>query len=194
MTEPLKRLRALAPEEGDVEALERVARGELSALGVLYDRHYAAVLCFLQRISRASSEAEDLAQETFLVASRAAGSFDGRPSCRPWLYGIASRLMMHRGRSGARLKRFLDRFATHEHEPLQVSPHDLVIRRQEQQELSRAIAKLSSDKRIVLLLNEVEGLSCEEIARSLEIPVGTVWTRLHHARRQLRKQLERSAP
>jgi RNA polymerase sigma-70 factor (ECF subfamily) len=192
MSEPL-RSRLPSGAESDAEALARVADGDLSALGVLYDRHYRSVLQFAQRISRSSSEAEDLTQETFLAVGRAAGSFDGRASCKPWLFGIASRLMMHRGRSGRRLARFLARLTTHSAEP-HTTPHDALVSQQAQRELAQALSKLSSEKRLVLVLTEVEGLSCEEAAQSLQIPLGTVWTRLHHARNELRKQLKRSAP
>jgi RNA polymerase sigma-70 factor (ECF subfamily) len=156
---------------------------------VLYDRHYLPVFHFVQRVLRGGSDAEDIAQETFLTASRIAGTFDGRASCRPWLYGIAARLMLHRGRRAARLARFLSRLVAQPSEPALASPHELLMRSEAQDELSRALAKLSPEKRMVLVLAEVEGLPCEEIARALDIPLGTVWTRLHHARKALKKQL-----
>ena len=56
--------------------------------------------------------------------------------------------------------------------------------------VERALARLSEAKRVTLLMAEVEGLSCDEIAQALEIPIGTVWTRLHAARRELRQALE----
>jgi RNA polymerase sigma-70 factor, ECF subfamily len=186
----LKRTRSTASEENDAQALLRVAQGDMSALGVIYDRHYLPVLRFAQRVLRDSSEAEDVTQEAFLTASRVAGAFDGRPSCRPWLYGIVSRLMLHRGRGRTRLTRFLSRLVSQPQEA-STSPHEHVARRESGSELDRALATLSPEKRIVILLAEVEELSCEEIARTLQIPLGTVWTRLHHARKGLRKELER---
>ena len=56
-------------------------------------------------------------------------------------------------------------------------------------EVERALARLSDAKRVAILLAKVEGLSCDEIAEALQIPVGTVWTRLHAARRELRAAL-----
>jgi RNA polymerase sigma factor (sigma-70 family) len=184
----------VASVESDATALARIAEGDLSALGVLYDRHYLAVLRFVQRVLRGNHEAEDVCQETFLTASRVAGAFDGRSSCRPWLYGIASRLMLQRGRGAARLARFLARVTAHAVEPTPPSPHELLLRNELQDGLSRALDALATDKRVVLILAEVEGLSCAEIAQALSIPLGTVWTRLHHARRALRKQLARHLP
>jgi RNA polymerase sigma-70 factor (ECF subfamily) len=66
-----------------------------------------------------------------------------------------------------------------------VDPDRLLAARDELARVERAFAQLSDAKRSVLLMAEVEGMSCEEIAAALEIPVGTVWTRLHHARRHL---------
>jgi RNA polymerase sigma-70 factor (ECF subfamily) len=192
MTELLKRNRSALSEESDAQALMRVAQGDMSALGVVYDRHYLPVMRFAQRVLRDNSEAEDVTQEAFLTASRVAGSFDGRPSCRPWLYGITARLMLRRGRHRTRLSRFLGRLVTQPQES-PASPHEHMARQQSGSELERALAKLSAEKRIVILMAEVEELSCDEIARTLEIPLGTVWTRLHHARKGLRHELERRA-
>jgi RNA polymerase sigma-70 factor (ECF subfamily) len=101
--------------------------------------------------------------------------------------------VLQRGRSAARLARFLGRFTGHSPEPAP-SPHELVTQNEIQDELSSALGSLATEKRVVLILAEVEGLSCAEIAQALGIPLGTVWTRLHHARRALRKQLERRLP
>jgi RNA polymerase sigma-70 factor (ECF subfamily) len=161
----------------DAELLASIAAGELSALGALYDRHAPGLLRFARRV--APQEAEDLLQSTMLRVTRLAERFDGRtPSARAWLFAIMLRVAQERSRSlrrlGAALKRFaeLPRAAI---DPLEAAP-----------DLERALRRLSHAKRSVLLLSEVEGFTCEEIANMLEIPVGTVWTRLHHARRELR--------
>lgn len=186
--------KATLSAESDAEALARIAQGDLSALGVLYDRHYVSVLRFAQRVLRGSVEAEDVAQETFLTASRVASAFDGRSTSRPWLLGIASRIVLQRGRGAQRLARFMARFQEQPAEHAASSPHDLASRSELQSNLSRALASLAAEKRVVLVLAEVEGLTCPEIALALGIPLGTVWTRLHHARRELRKRLERHLP
>lgn len=161
----------------DAELLANIAAGELSALGSLYDRHAPGLLRFARRV--APQEAEDLLQSTMLRVTRLASRFDGRtPSARAWLFAIMLRVAQERSRSlrrlGAALKRFaeLPRAAI---DPLETAP-----------DLERGLCRLSHAKRSVLLLSEVEGFTCEEIANMLEIPVGTVWTRLHHARRELR--------
>jgi RNA polymerase sigma-70 factor (ECF subfamily) len=181
----------VSKEESDADAFARIVQGDIGALGAIYDRHYVAVLRFVQRLTRNSHDAEDLAQEVFLVAARVAATFDGRTSCRPWLFGIAARLFMHRTRRSARLRRFLERL-TFQPRSASDSPQEALLRRELGGELANALAKLSPEKRVVVIMIEVEGLSCDEVAQALSIPVGTVWTRLHHARRTMRKRLDRS--
>lgn len=163
--------------ENDAELLRQVAAGDLEALGQLYDRYFPAVLAFCRRA--AGQDAEDLAQETFLTAVRAAPNYDGREICRPWLLGIAARCVLHKRRSFARFQALLQRFANGSAAVDQRDP-DLTRR------LEQALAELPAAKRVVVILAEAEGLTGEEIAKQLGIPVGTVWTRLYHAKRQLR--------
>jgi len=123
-------------------------------------------------------DAEDIVQATFERVVKIAGSYDGRSSnARAWLFGIAVRILRERRRSFARLARALLHL---EREPKTVSAEE------GRGDLQRGLASLREPKRIVVLLAEVEGFTCEEIATMLGIPIGTVWTRLHHARRELR--------
>jgi len=162
----------------DAALLARVATGEVSALGVLYDRHAVGLLRFARRVD--PQEAEDLLQTTFLRVAQLAGRFDGRtPSARTWLFAIMMRIAQERSRSLRRFGAALKRLAALPRGPVSSSVDTA-------RDLDRALAQLSQAKRTVLLLAEVEGFTCEEIASMLEIPIGTVWTRLHHARRELR--------
>lgn len=170
--------------ENDIAALAAVARGDVGALGELYDRHARALLAFAAR-SVGARDAEDLVQITFLRAAKVAASFDGRSSgARAWLFGITARLVQERRRSFARLARALLRFDV----ALPAAPTD-----EARTDLRRGLARLTESKRVVLLLAEVEGFTCEEIATMLEVPIGTVWTRLHHARREMRAFYEGSS-
>lgn len=173
-------------EPTDAEVLSAVSAEELSALGILYDRHHARVLGFLIRATGGRADAEDLLQATFVTAGRAAGSFDGRESCLPWLLGIAGRLAFRHRRGLSRLRRALSRLQSEE-SPAAWDPTRQFGARDRLADVARALDRLSERKRIVLLLADVEGLSGEQIAESLGIPIGTVWTRLHHARNELRR-------
>ena len=189
MTAP-KRTIAAKAELSDAAALEALSNGHISALGVLYDRYQSTVSSFVRRATNDSSDAEDVVHATFMTAAKAAGNFDGRQSCRPWLVGIAARLLHRRKRGLSRWARALRELTVREGERY-TDPHRELSARDEVQRLSEALERLTEPKRVVLLLAEGEGLSSEDIAAALQIPVGTVWTRLHHARRDLRRLLDR---
>ena len=174
----------------DQAALAALHQGQISALGVLYDRYSGAVHDFVRRAVSDASDVEDIVQATFLSAAKTVSSHDGRQSCRSWLVGIAARILYRRRRGLSRWARALRELAIHDADR-HSDPHQTLSARDEVQRLSSALAQLSERKRVVLLLAEAEEQSCEQIAHALKVPVGTVWTRLHHARRELRRLLER---
>jgi len=177
MRQPLKLVPPMKPAMDDADALARVARGDVGALGEVYDRHARSLLSFAAR-AVGRHHAEDIVQSTFVCAAKVASTYDARgASARSWLFGIAARLVQQRRRSFARLARALLRFDL----AASSSPEG-----EARNDLQKGLLRLSEAKRVVLLLAEVEGFTCEEIATMLEIPVGTVWTRLHHARREMR--------
>lgn len=156
----------------------------------IFERHSTALFSYLsRRIGR--STAEDLTAEAFLVAFRKRGRYDlGQLDARPWLYGIATNLLRRHRRTEVRQYRALARTGA---DP--VSDHD------EQGDIARlgaatatrrisaALARLSAGERDVLLLVAWEQLSYIEVAQALDIPVGTVRSRLHSARRRMRTAL-----
>lgn len=179
----------LSPQESDGELLARLADGDTSALGTLYERHHEAIRRFAARASGSTTEAEDITHATFLTVAKIAPSFDGRLSCRPWLFGVAARTLSHRRRGAGRLSRFLEKLgwtAIGEKN----DPRDALEARAERSGLERALDGLTDAKRTVIVMFEIEEMSGEEIAEALSIPVGTVWTRLHAARRELRARME----
>lgn len=183
--------RRAAPSPADSELVVQIAAGRLEALGVLFDRHEPAVRRYLARLVR-PSDVDDLVQATFLEVVRAAARFDPAFAARNWLFGIASVVARRHRRSiahtFARLAAWTERLRG-EPAPVRTPVEELEVddrvRRTE-----RALAALSPKKREVLLLVSIEGLSGEEVASALGIPINTVWTRLHHARRELRAALE----
>jgi len=152
-------------EAGEVEQLERA---ELQAEDVTGD----------------AVDVDDLTHATFLAAAKSAARYDGRASCRPWLLGIAVQLLRRRRRDTSRLVAVLDtlRSILRKSADSDASFHT-------RSDIERALARLSQPKRETMLLAEVEGLSCAEIAQVMGVPIGTVWTRLHAARRELRETL-----
>lgn len=173
----------------DADFLARVAAGEIGALGELYDRYRHPIRRFITRATRDAEDVDDLVHETFLAAAKSAARYDGRPSCRPWLLGIAARLLRRRRQSFARLFAVLSTLCG-----LSAASTDPRSSLQARSEVEQALGRLREVKRVTLLLAEVEGLSCAEIAEALGVPIGTVWTRLHAARREIRRTLAEGAP
>lgn len=178
--------RSSSETRADGELMQELARGQLDALGELYDRYQAPLRSFLSRATRDAHDVDDLLHATFLAAAKSAERYDGRSSCRPWLVGIAAQLLRRRRQTFQRFVAVLSSLKG----TLQPAsdPRGAL---QARSDVERALAELSEPKRITLLMAEVEGFGCAEIAEALEIPIGTVWTRLHAARRELRLRLER---
>jgi RNA polymerase sigma-70 factor (ECF subfamily) len=168
----------------DAALMSRLAAGESGALGELYDRHHERLRRFVARATADAEDVDDLVHATFLAAAKSAGRYDGRASCRPWLIGIAAQLIRRRRQAFGRVLTALSALAGLR--AASVDPRPALHARGD---LERALAGLSEGKRLTLLMAEVEGLTCPEIAAALRIPVGTVWTRLHAARRELRQAL-----
>jgi RNA polymerase sigma-70 factor, ECF subfamily len=168
----------------DAELMQQLAAGQLGALGELYDRYQAPLRSFLGRATRDAHDVDDLLHGTFLAAAKSADRYDGRSSCRPWLIGIAAQLLRRRRQTFSRLVAVLSSL-----KDTQSAATDPRPTLQARTDVDRALAQLSEPKRITVLMAEVEGLSCAEIAEALTVPIGTVWTRLHAARRELRQML-----
>ena len=183
-----KHITSSEPEVSDASALHALSQGHIGALGVIYDRYHSYVSSFVCRATNDASDVEDIVHATFMTAARAAGNFDGRTSCRPWLVGIAARLIHRRKRGFLRWARAMHEFRVYQGDRL-IDPHRELTARDDMRRLSKALEMLAEPKRVVLLLAESSDLSSEDIAEVLQIPVGTVWTRLHHARRDLRRLL-----
>jgi RNA polymerase sigma-70 factor (ECF subfamily) len=177
-------------DEPDAALLRAIGSGHLGALGVLFDRHHDAVRQFVRRAAHGSADADDLVQETFLTVARVADGFDGRESALPFLFGIATRLLWRKRRTGARLRAMFTAFAAGP-APAPLDPEASMSRAEEGALLRDAITRLSDDRRMVLVMCEYGGLSGADAARALGIPCGTVWRRLHEARAELRAALGR---
>jgi RNA polymerase sigma-70 factor, ECF subfamily len=174
----------------DVEILSKITEGELYALGILFDRYEPSIKRFIGRLGVARADVDDLVQLTFLDVLGAAPRFDDRWPCRSWLLGLAAVVVRRYRRS---LKRQAERLAAWASEPLRRSipqPDDDLERHQGALRALRALQKLSHRKREVFVMLVFEDLSGAEAARALGVPLATVWTRMHHARRDLRRLIK----
>jgi RNA polymerase sigma-70 factor, ECF subfamily len=181
-TQPAPRVEPHAP---DPDVLRRLAAGEIGALGELYDRYHATVRAFVARATADASDVDDLVHATFLAAVQSAARYDGRASCKPWLIGIAVHMVQRRRQGFGRLRAVLSSLGVLH--AATVDPRDAMHAKTD---VERALTRLSENKRVTLLMAELEGMTGPEIAAATGVPVGTVWTRLHAARRELRRLLE----
>ncbi|PPK65189.1 RNA polymerase sigma factor [Actinokineospora auranticolor] len=170
----------------DAEIIER-SRREPESFAEIFDRHAPHIHRYLaRRLGREA--ADDAVAETFLAAFDKRERYDrGRPDARPWLYGIATNVAGGHRRAEAR------RFGARPHP---VDAHDHADRvaadvtaRSLRAQLTAALGALSPGDRDVLLLIAWEQLAYEEVASALDIPVGTVRSRLNRARRLVREAL-----
>lgn len=183
-------LRALPSEQPtDTELMARSLH-EPEAFATLFDRHAGGVHRYLGR--RVGNLADDLLSETFLIAFRRRADYrPERLEVRPWLIGIATNLVHGSARAERRRYRALARAAM-EPQASPVEPGDSVDRLDAQAlrgSLAAALAGLKARDRDALLLLAWAQLSYEEIAAVLDIPLGTVRSRLNRARRQTRAAL-----
>lgn len=173
-----------AAPASDPELLSRIRDGELGALGELFDRHENEVRRVVSRLGVSEGDVDDLVQTTFLAVPRASERYDGRDNARPWLIGLAVNEIRRHRRSLSRMAARLKNWAL---EPTQKvrTPEETSEETAKVVRARRALAALPEKKREVLVLITLEGLSGEEVARMLDIPIATVWTRLHHARKEM---------
>ena len=171
----------------DAEVIGRSLE-EPEAFGLIYDRHAAALLRFLGRRAGAKV-AEGLVGELFRIAFERRKTFDvSRASALPWLYGIGSNLLLKHRRGEARRLRASARMAADEASDRRGSAAALDARMLLPR-VADAIEALPDDEREALLLVAWEDLSYQSVAEALELPIGTVRSRLNRARTRLRELL-----
>jgi RNA polymerase sigma-70 factor (ECF subfamily) len=152
---------------------------EPETFATIFERHFDEIHRYLRR--RFPSAAEEIAADVFVAAFAGRSRYRAHgDSARPWLYGIASNLLYKRRRSEARSLRAHARAGGRRE--VADEPGDAVAERRSA-EVAAALARLRADDRDVLLLHGLADLSYEEVATALDVPVGTVRSRLSRARR-----------
>ncbi|WP_181763675.1 RNA polymerase sigma factor [Streptomyces albidus (ex Kaewkla and Franco 2022)] len=178
------------PDPLEDSVLVQASQTDPQRFAELYDRHAPDIHRYAAR-RLGETTADDVVAETFLVAFRRRDRFDpSRGAARPWLYGIASNLIAGHRRSEVMQYRVLAKTAV---DPVVEGHHERsdsrVAAAAVTRQLGAALARLSKGDRDVLLLIAWESLTYDEVAQALEIPVGTVRSRLNRARKKVRKAL-----
>ena len=176
--------------QSDYALAQRAAAGDMPAFEELYERHNRRVYSLCLRMTQNVTEAEDLMQEAFIQLFRKIGSFRGDSAFTTWLHRLTvNQVLMHFRKRSVKLEKTTEEGETPEQvvigtgNPNQMPVVDRIA-------LDQAIAQLPPGYRAVFVLHDVEGHEHEEIARMLNVAVGTSKSQLHKARMKLRGLLK----
>jgi RNA polymerase sigma-70 factor (ECF subfamily) len=179
----------------DGELVERWQAGDQSAFEALIRRHESRVFGLLMRMLGNREDAQDVAQEAFLSLHRHGHRFRYEARFSTFVFRVAANAALNRrrtlGRKRARLVELRTRQAAGDDLPASPrDPESVVVGKQTQIQVQDALLRLPDDLRMVITLYDIEGLSYREISSVLEIPEGTVKSRIHRARNALRDRLK----
>jgi RNA polymerase sigma-70 factor (ECF subfamily) len=184
--------RAAISDISDEALLAACGVGDTAALGALFDRHHEAVYRLISRLLRTEpSEIDDLVQQTFLEAWRSARKYTGRGAVRSYLFGIAANAVRHHIRGAVRRRNALAEVPP---PPTGGAPDDAAMRAQQVHRLAAALEQLPPDLRVVYVMCDLEEVPGVDAARALGLRAGTLWRRLHEARRALREAIDGDTP
>ena len=195
--------RAIRPALGtdDLTLVKRVRSGDQRAFRLLVERYQRKVYAVALGMLRDKEEAMDVSQEAFVKVYKYLDHFKGDSSFYTWLYRITSNicidLLRKRNATRGEAVEFDETMAMDVSEAnlgalgskLGTNPQKSALRRELAEKIQEALEQVPEKHRAILLLREVEGMSYEDLARTLEIPKGTVMSRLFHARQKVQKIL-----
>ncbi|MAQ14544.1 MAG: RNA polymerase subunit sigma [Sandaracinus sp.] len=187
--------------ERDKELVALAQKGDQDAFRELFDRYHRRAFAVALGVVKNKQDALDIIQDAFIKVHKHIQSFQGTASFYTWLYRIVMNLSIdhvRKAKKGRDLD-YDDKVGRDDENVagdgailptiLDANPRRTVMRRELADAIQGALDTLSEDHRAVILLREVEGLSYEEMARVLEVPKGTIMSRLFHARRNMQQAL-----
>lgn len=184
-------------EDLDQELVQRVQQGDKSAFDLLVIKYQHRIVHLVNRYVKDPSEAQDVAQDTFIKAYRALGDFRGESAFYTWLYRIA--INTAKNYLLSRSRRHIDyEIDVQDAEQIENTgqlkdmdtPDNLLMNEQIIKVIKIAIEKLPEEMRIAITLREFEGMSYEEIAEAMDCPIGTVRSRIFRAREAIDEKLK----
>jgi len=181
----------------DAALIERCRAGDIAAFEPLVEKYRQRVWRLAYNVLRDREEAWDVAQEAFVRAWQALPNFRGQSAFYTWLFRIVMNVAADRARARAARGRAFGTERVPEEDwdrvmvdqPADATPDAAAAGAQQRARIERALATLSADHRRIVVLSDIEGLTYKEIADVLEIPMGTVMSRLHNARKRLKAAL-----
>ena len=187
----------MSDREIDLQLVERVREGDKRAFGLLVEKYRRRVIRLLSRMVRNPEDLEDIAQETFIKAYRALPQFRGDAAFYTWLYRIAvntaKNFLIARGKA---MRTVSDHAANDDDEPDErlvaqdiSTPESELLSKQVAIAVTEAVDALPEELRQAITLREMEGLSYEEIAETMDCPIGTVRSRIFRAREAISSKL-----
>ena len=176
----------------DIELLRRVRHGDEQAFHELVDRHADHLFGVAYSLVGNAADAEDVVQETLAAAFRGVSGFREQASVKTWLLRILVRqcARVHRGRFRDRVIRLTDNDPSPLKEDEGMTIASSAVQADARLDVSEMLSELSPEHREVIVLRELEGFSYEEMAQTLGVPQGTVESRLHRARAELRQRFK----
>lgn len=172
--------------------LEALRRGDPLALDAFYRQHARKVLGWAIRLGGPSVDPEDITHEVFAIAFRKLRGFRGDAQPSTWLF-VITRNVVSNARRRAAIRRFVGLDSGMDELPSEEPGADADIEgKRRRRQVQLALERLKAPQREVLVLMDLEGRTAPEVAEMLDVPAGTVYSRLHYARKAFKQALERS--
>lgn len=177
----------------DTALVESVRKGDMQAFASLIAKYQDRVFNMVYRMSRSREDAEELTQEAFLTALKKMSQFRGHSGFYTWIFRIAANLVISYSRRSGRI-RFQSLSSSEEFTETLAGksngdPQAIVVAAERQARVMEALEELDEEMRLVVILRDIEDMDYNMISEVLEVPMGTVKSRLHRGRCELKDKL-----